>query len=228
MVSPHLTDFTTRMTELVHELRIATATDSEAILRATSKAAVSAVPGAEYASVTLVNRDKVVETPVMVGDLAGKSDALQQELGEGPCLRAATSTETVWVEDMRTEDRWPRFAAAAAEIGVGSMVCFTLYIDGPEYGALNLHSTQPHAFEPEARSIGELFAAHAATAFAAVREREQLRTALTSRDLIGQAKGMIMERFKIDADAAFTLLARLSQDSNTKLVDVAGQIITAG
>ncbi len=227
-MTAQLTDFTSRMTELVHELRLATTSDSEAMLRAASKAAVSAVPGAEYASVTLVSRDGAIETPIVVGDLAGKSDALQRELGEGPCVRAAISDETVWIDDMHTEERWPRFAAAAAELGVASMVCFTLYIDGPEFGALNLHSTQVDAFGPESRSIGELFAAHAATSFAAVREREQLRTALTSRDLIGQAKGMIMERFKIDADAAFTLLARLSQDSNTKLVDIAKQIVTAG
>ena len=73
-----------------------------------------------------------------------------------------------------------------------------------------------------------MFAAHAATAFGAVREKEQLRAALTSRDLIGQAKGMLMERYQIDATAAFSLLARLSQDSNTKLVEIAAQIIEAG
>ena len=121
-----------------------------------------------------------------------------------------------------------RFAAAAADIGIRSMACFFLYIDGDDFGALNLHSTRPHAFPTEARQLGELFAAHAATAFGAIREKQQLRAALSSRDIIGQAKGMIMERYKLDATEAFALLARLSQDTNTKLVDVAAQIVVAG
>lgn len=201
--------------------------DTDTVLRGITKAAVETVDGAEYASVTLVTCGRI-ETPVMVGDLAGQSDELQAQLGEGPCVRSAVDDVTVWVDDMRTETRWPAFAPAAADLGILSMVCFCLYIDGNDFGALNLHSPQPHAFDEDGRAVGRLFAAHAATAFSAVREKEQLRTALGSRDLIGQAKGMLMERYRLDADAAFSLLARLSQDTNTKLVDVARQVIDAG
>ncbi|AZG46863.1 GAF and ANTAR domain-containing protein [Gordonia insulae] len=215
-----------RMAEIVRELR-AQSDDTEEILRAISKTAVDSVPGAEYASVTLVTAGQI-ETPVIVGDLAGKSDNLQREFDEGPCVRSAIDDVTILIDDMRHEQRWPRYAAAAAELGIGSVACFCLYIEGRDFGALNLLSSTPHGFDVDAMGIGELFAAHCATAFSAVREKEQLRAALNSRDLIGQAKGMIMERYRIDADAAFRLLARLSQDSNIKLVDVAVQIIESG
>ena len=201
-------------------------TDSDMLLRLFTKAAAEAI-GSDYASITIVTEGRI-ETPVMIGEIAAQSDALQQELGEGPCIRSATDDTTIWIDDMRRETRWPTFCAAAADLGIGSMACFCLYIDGNDFGALNVHSTTPGAFDRDARLVGELFAAHAATAFGAVREKEQLRAALTSRDLIGQAKGMLMERYQIDATAAFSLLARLSQDSNTKLVEIAARIIEAG
>lgn len=219
-------EFTSRVTEVINDLRVES-DDRESVLRAMSKAAVDTIDGARYASVTLVTRGRI-ETPVMFGDLAGKCDDLQRELGEGPCVRAAVDDTTIRVDDMLSEQRWPQFAAAAAALGVASMACFCLYIDGNDFGALNLHSTVPHAFDDETCSLGELFAAHCATAFSAAREKEQLRNALTSRDVIGQAKGMLMERYRIDADAAFLLLARLSQESNVKLVEVATNVVVAG
>ncbi len=200
--------------------------DSDMLLRLFTKAAAETI-GSDYASVTLVCRGQV-ETPVMIGEIAAASDALQQELGEGPCLRSATDDTTIWIDDMRHEERWPKFCTAAADLGIGSMACFCLYIAGEERGALNLHSTTANAFDDETRALGQLFAAHTATVFSAVREKEQLRTALSSRDLIGQAKGMLMERYGLGADQAFSLLARLSQDSNTKLVDIARQVVDAG
>ncbi|WAC57803.1 GAF and ANTAR domain-containing protein [Gordonia sp. SL306] len=217
---------TVRMAEIVRELRMES-TDTESVLRGISKTAVGSVPGAEYASVTMVTKGQI-ETPVIVGDLAGKSDAVQRELNEGPCVRSAVDDVTIIIDDMSREQRWPRFAPAASELGIGSMVCLCLYIDGRDFGALNLISTATHAFGPESVSVGELFAAHCATAFSAVREKEQLRAALSSRDIIGQAKGMIMERYRIDADEAFRLLSRLSQDGNIKLVEVATRIVESG
>jgi GAF domain-containing protein len=178
--------------------------------------------------VTLVTSKGQVQTPVMIGDLAGKSDELQQQLGEGPCIRSALSEETVQIHDMATDTRWPQFAAAANELGIKSMICFCLYIENENFGALNLHSSTVDAFNTESLSIGSLFAAHAAIAFSAVRERDQIRAALTNRDIIGQAKGMIMERYGLDPDEAFRLLARLSQDANVKLADIALQVVSAG
>ncbi|MFJ6094719.1 GAF and ANTAR domain-containing protein [Williamsia muralis] len=226
-IYPPSTALSAQMADVARLLR-SESKDTESILHAISKSAVESVPGAEYASVTLVTGKGQVQTPVMIGDLAGKSDELQQELGEGPCIRSALSEETVRIDDMATDSRWPAFAAGANELGIKSMICFCLYIENENFGALNLHSSTPNAFNDESVSIGSLFAAHAAIAFSAVRERDQIRAALTNRDIIGQAKGMIMERYGLDPDEAFRLLARLSQDANVKLAEIALQVVTAG
>ena len=125
-----LADFGAQMTRIAGEMR-RESDDTEAALRSMTKFAVDAIPGAEYATVTLV-ANGTIETPVMVGDLGGQADNLQRELGEGPCIRAAVSDLTVWIDDMRTETRWPNFAAAAADLGIRSMACFYLYIDGDD------------------------------------------------------------------------------------------------
>lgn len=211
--------------QIVKQLQAESA-DTDMLLRLFTKAAAETI-GSDYASITVVTNGRI-ETPVMIGEIAAQSDALQQRFGEGPCIRSATDDTTVWIDDMRREARWPTFCAAAADLGIRSMACFCLYIAGEERGALNLHSTELDAFDDETRALGQLFAAHTATVFSAVREKEQLRTALSSRDLIGQAKGMLMERYRLGPDQAFSLLARLSQDSNTKLVDIAQRVVDAG
>lgn len=226
-IYPPSTALSAQMADVARLLR-SESKDTESVLHAISKSAVESVPGAEYASVTLVTGKGQVQTPVMIGDLAGKSDELQQELGEGPCIRSALSEETVRIDDMATDTRWPAFAAGAIELGIKSMICFCLYIENENFGALNLHSSTPNSFDDESVSIGSLFAAHAAIAFSAVRERDQIRAALTNRDIIGQAKGMIMERYGLDPDESFRLLARLSQDANVKLAEIALQVVTAG
>lgn len=217
---------TAKIADTIRELR-SEATDTETMLRGICKTAVDSIPGTEHASVTIVTRGEI-QTPVMVGDLAGKSDDLQRELHEGPCVRSAIDDQTIVIDDMSLERRWPRFAAAASELGIGSMLCFCLYAEDRDFGALNLIGSDRHGFDAEAISVGELFAAHCATTFSAVREKEHLHIALNSRDVIGQAKGMLMERFKIGSDDAFRLLTRLSQQTNVKLVDVATQLINAG
>ncbi|MBT0567510.1 GAF and ANTAR domain-containing protein [Williamsia sp. CHRR-6] len=216
------------MAEIARRLR-SESKDTDSVLRAISRAAVDAIPGAEFASITLVTKQAQVESPILIGDLARESDRLQAELREGPCIRAAIDSDTICIDDVSVPDpRWPRYSAEATKLGIGSILCFCLWVEGDNFGALNLISTKTDAFDDDSRSIGSLFAAHAAIAFSAVRETEQIRAALTNRDIIGQAKGMLMERYSLSADEAFRLLARLSQDTNTKLVDVALQVVEAG
>jgi GAF domain-containing protein len=222
-----LSNLSAQMAELARKLR-SESRDTDTVLRAISAAAVESIPNAEYASITLVENKSTITSPVLIGDPAAEADRLQAELKEGPCLASALSNDTELIDDTLSDDRWPRFSAAVAAIGIRSMICFCLYVEGDNFGALNLHSTQPHAFDDESLSIGSLFAAHAAIAFSSVREKEQIRSALTNRDVIGQAKGMLMERYSLSADDAFQLLARLSQDSNTKLAEVAVQVVEAG
>jgi len=105
------------------------------------------------------------------------------------------------------------------------MLAFQLYVEGDNLGALNLFSARADAFTDESEHIGLLFATHAAIAFAASRANDQMRQALLNRDLIGQAKGILMERFQVDADRAFLILTRASQETNIKVYDVAAELV---
>jgi GAF domain-containing protein len=131
----------------------------------------------------------------------------------------------VRVDNLATEDRWPLFAQRASATGAASMLSLQLYVEGDNLGALNLYARTPNAFTDESEQVGLLFAAHAAIAYAAVRKETQLAQALISRDVIGQAKGILMERYKISSERAFLLLTRVSQTSNRKLYDVADELV---
>ncbi|CAM3959374.1 GAF and ANTAR domain-containing protein [Nocardiopsis tropica] len=216
-----------RMGEIARLLR-EQSSDSESLLTAVTQFAVDQVPGASFASITLVDPKGGISHPVVIGDAAQRVADVQRELEEGPSVGATFESTTILVEDTADEPRWPRFAEAARAAGVGSILSFCLYVQNDAYGTLDLMAREANAFDAESQSIGSLFAVHAAVAFSAVREKEQIRAALTTRDVIGQAKGMIMERYKLDSDGAFRLLARLSQDSNIRLAEVAEQVIEAG
>jgi hypothetical protein len=105
------------------------------------------------------------------------------------------------------------------------MLSLQLYVEGDNLGALNLYSRPPNAFDDESEQVGLLFASHAAVAFAGVRKEAQLAKAVVSRDLIGQAKGILMERYNISPERAFLVLTRISQDNNRKLHDIATELV---
>jgi len=196
-----------------------------ATLDAVTAAVVEAVPGAEHASISLVVRGKTVESRAATDPLAERIDARQTELGQGPCLDAVWEQESVHIPDMAAESRWPRFTAAAVEAGIGAMLCFQLFVADAKLGALNLYASRAGAFDAEARFTGLMFATHAAVAITGARQEETLSAALAHRDVIGQAKGIVMERFHLDAPRAFALLTRLSQTENIKLRDIATQLV---
>ncbi len=223
---PSVTDFelSRRLAEVAEKLR-RQHSDPDRVLAVITESAVANVPSAEFASITTVLQGKFVHSAALSGEPAGHCDKIQEQLGEGPCLESAIEQTTIRIDDMDSDTRWPLFADAASALGVKSMICFQLYVEGVNFGALNLHSTRKNAFSVEAESIGSLFAAHAAIAFSTAREEQQIRAALTSRDLIGQAKGMLMERYNLNSQAAFALLAKLSQDTNVKLADLAEKLV---
>ena len=202
--------------------------DVEATLQTITAAAVDAVPGAEECTVTYVTGRRSVEPRASTGDLAREVDEVQDRLHEGPCLDAVWDEATVRIDDMREERRWPRYAAEAARLGVLSSVSFQLFVHGDNLGALNLYARQPHAFGEESEDVGPVLAAHAAVALAGAQHEEHLHKAVRSRDLIGQAKGILMERYKLTAEQAFQVLARASQQSNRKLVEVADELTRTG
>ncbi|GAA1133932.1 GAF and ANTAR domain-containing protein [Citricoccus alkalitolerans] len=214
------------MSELARSLH---AEEGEAaVLERMVGAAVGMIPGAQEASITLVHGRKRVETRVPTGDLAREIAALQEEVGQGPCLDAAFEHKTVSVPDLAAERRWPDFTAGALGLGAKSMLVFQLFIEGDNLGALNLYSRESDAFDCEAEQIGLLVAAHVAVAFAGTQKVEQLRDAAQSRDVIGQAKGILMERYNVTAEQAFLLLSGVSSHSNTKLVHVADHLASTG
>lgn len=202
--------------------------DTGAMLDDVVAAAVELIPGAESASISEVVARRQITSPHRTSDLPERVDAIQMETGEGPCLDAAYNHQTVRVPDLRHEQRWPRFARRAYEAGAGSMLSFQLYVQGDTMGALNLYNREPDGFDDESEQIGLLFASHAAVAFADAQKLDHLDRAVASRDLIGQAKGMLMERYRIDGDGAFRVLARVSQASNRPLRDIAQELVATG
>ena len=202
--------------------------DTERMLGDLVTAAVAQIPGADEGSISVVRarRDVVSQSPS--GDLPERVDALQAEVGEGPCLDAVFEDRVVHVPDLRTETRWPHFAARAAEAGAASMLSFRLWVEGDNLGALNLYGRETHAFTEESEQIGLLFVSHAAVAMAGAQKQDKLLASLDARDLIGQAKGILMERYTIDSLKAFALLVRASQHSNRKLRDIAAELALTG
>jgi transcriptional regulator with GAF, ATPase, and Fis domain len=192
------------------------------------KASLTQIEGAEHAGITTLSRH-AASTPAASDELVLVIDDLQYGTGEGPCLSAAADHEAVViVDDLTADARWPVFGPGAISHGIRSMLSLHLYTDRDTIGALNVYAHQPHAFTPDSVRTGVLLAAHSVAAIAAATTIAQLRMALESRDLIGQAKGMLMERNKITSNEAFDLLITASQHSNRKLRDVAAELTDTG
>ena len=161
------------------------------------------------------------------GPIPGKLDALQETHNDGPCLNALREHHTVRVDDYNSDQRWPRFAAEVLQTTpVRSSLPIQLYTNETELGALNVYSEAPYAITPVVEEHADALAAHAAVGLASARRIDQYQSALANRDTIGQAKGIIMERFDIDAVAAFGLLTRLSQEKNVRLAEIARRLVT--
>jgi len=197
----------------------------EQILADVTTAAVELVPGADAAGVLLVKRGGEFESLADTDGVVGQLDRLQCQFGEGPCAQAAVQETVVRSDDLRRESRWPLYAPAAVNLGVLSGLSFKLYTADRTAGALNLFGFQPEVWDTDAETTGAVLAAHAAAAILASRQGEQLQTALSTRDRIGQAKGIIMERYGVDDVRAFDMLRAISQESQTKLADVARRVI---
>ena len=180
------------------------------------------------AGVILALGKRHLEVVATTGTIPQQLDELQQKMGAGPCLDAARSQEVIRIEDVRTDRRWPPFAMQATDAGVGSMLCLPLHVDTSMFGTLSLYADTPRAFKDVAESVGRVLAVLAAITLSESRGRSNLQRALESRDLIGQAKGIIMQARKVTADEAFAVLVRRSQATNTKLVNVAEAVVTTG
>lgn len=202
--------------------------DVESTLQAITTAAVATVPNAEQCGITYVIERKKVESRAATSDLPKAVDALQERVGQGPCIDAAWEQQIVRVDDVRADQRWPEFTSEAHALGVGSMICFQLFVEGDRLGAMNLYAATAGAFDDESEEVGLMLASHAAIALAGAEHEQNLRIGMSSRDIIGQAKGILMERHRLTADQAFGVLARVSQELNRKLADVAQEVTDTG
>jgi len=194
------------------------------ILAGVTAAAVELIPGVDTAGILLIRRDGY-ESVAGTTDIPDRLDELQMTLDEGPCRQAALNEVEVRIDDFRSDSRWPKYSPAVVEIGVLSGISFKMFTADRTAGALSFFGYQPRAWTASDLALGGVLAAHATAAILAKDHEEQLETALLTRDRIGQAKGIIMERFGVDDDAAFMMLRRLSQENNTKLAELAQRVI---
>jgi GAF domain-containing protein len=198
--------------------------DLQHVLEAIVASATDTVPGAEDAGVSL-REGKRLQTVAATSDLTKRINNIEHELDEGPCLQALLDQRSYRVDDMSQDTRWPRFAAAAEAHGVRSMLGYKLFTSGRSLGALDLYSSKLNAFDADSEVIGELFAAHAAIALTGSTQQVEFRRALSSRDTIGMAKGILMQRELITDDQAFSLLVCTSQKANIKVHDLADWLV---
>jgi GAF domain-containing protein len=190
--------------------------------------AVRILPNVHHAGISLVDpKTGRVRSVAATGAVPKDLDGLQEELQQGPCIDTIHQHVTTRIDDFETEDRWAEFIECALRTTpVRSSLSIQLYTHESEIGALNLYSERTRAFTPHVEDLALAVAAHAAIGLATARRDDQFRTALASRDIIGQAKGMVMERFDVDAADAFNLLVRLSQEKNTPLHLIAEHLVS--
>lgn len=216
-----------RIAEIVQQLYSRPDTDSDTVIAELAEHAAVEIPGAQYAGVTVTRNAKQIDTPAATHKWPILLDEIQQRHREGPCLTAAWEEKTIHVADLETDERFPLYRRDALEqTPIRSVMAFQMFIAGETMGALNVYAEEPHVFGQESRDVGLVFATHSSVAWNAARRDEQFKRALASRDTIGQAKGMIMERYGVDAVQAFEVLRKLSQDSNVPLVQVASELVT--
>lgn len=214
-----------RIAELVQQLHGRSDADADAVLAELVEHAAVEIPGADYAGVTITRNAKKIETPAATHKWPIVLDEIQERHREGPCLTAAWQERIVHVADLEQEDRFPGYRRDALEqTPIRSVMAFQLFIADETMGAINVYAEQPNSFDTSSREVGLVFASHSSVAWNSARRDEQFKRALASRDIIGQAKGMIMERYSVDAVQAFALLRKLSQDSNVPLIQVATEL----
>ena len=200
---------------------------AEEMLQSIVDVAAGSVPGFDRASVAVVERNGRESTKAATDELARSLDLLQYELDEGPCLDAMQKPGLVEVPRLRHEQRWPRYVERAIGEGITAQLSIMLYLgnDLTTLGGLNLYSTQVEEVSAEARGMAELFATQAAVALGSNRHRLQLNEGLASRQLVGQALGIVMERYHLDERSALQFLVRTSSTTNIKLRQVAQVLV---
>ncbi|MFF0345158.1 ANTAR domain-containing protein [Kribbella sp. NPDC004875] len=178
-----------------------------------------------YAGVALRASDGRPEVPAVTDPVLTEIYQFQMTGGDGPLVECMANHKLLLVPDTTREQRWPEWTKRVLDLGVHSVLDMPLMTGAGTVGVLGLYSIEPDAFAPDDEAIAHILARHASVAVATARREENLAAAVDARKLVGQAMGILMERYNLDGDRAFDVLKRYSQDTNTKLRDVAQRLI---
>lgn len=190
--------------------------------------AVEVVAACDFCGISLRHGNGRIETAASTSSIAIECDALQYELGEGPCLDAAFEAGAYAVEDTSSDMRWPTWGPMAAAKGAWSMFAVQLFADSWRIGALNLYAIKPFAFTSADRETALIYGGHASSALSVVRRINGLEVAVENRHQIGVAQGVIMNRYGVTTEQSFQILRRYSSQTNTKLREVARRVVETG
>jgi GAF domain-containing protein len=213
--------------QLVRTLRVPVGGADDLVSRICVEA-TEMVPAVRDVGVILTDPERNLLTVCASGPVPRHLDELQVEKGTGPCLTAARKQIVVRMYDVAADTRWAEFCAAALDLGVASMLCVPLYVDEQKLGTLSFYGEKPDAFREDAEPIARVLATLSAVALADAQHRARMERALHNRDLIGQAKGILMYRHGIGPDEAFAILRTQSQRTNSKLLAVAERVVETG
>lgn len=202
----------------------------EETLTAIAENAQRSIPGIDHAGISTIDSHGSAITRAATDSLVQQLDDLQYSLNEGPCVDALRQEHVVAAPNIKNDQRWPRYVAAAIrDTPLKAQLAVQLYLDeDSSLGGLNLYSTQRYDIDPDAESIARLFAAHAAAALGKAHEITGLSSALETRTVIGKALGILMERYQMNEERAFAFLSRASSNGNIKLRDVAQELVDEG
>lgn len=207
--------------------------DVHATLERICHLAVEIIPGVTQCGITVRQRRGRLSTLAATAPIVNQGDHLQYELREGPCVASALQDEPFMVQSTRSDQRWPRWGPRAADLGLRALISVELsdptsQTEPGTLGAINMYAEQPDAFTEEDFVLARLFGIHAGNALAAAQRVTTLEDAVDRKHQIGVAQGVLMRRYDLDADQAFSLLQRTSNDSNVKLREVAADVIRRG
>jgi GAF domain-containing protein len=206
--------------------KVGHSTSVEEMLETIVHTAQLSLPGFEHVGISTIDSRGRVHTRAQTSELVKELDDLQYGLGEGPCVDTLRTTHVVEAPHIRHDQRWPRYVPAAVALGLKSQFAVQLYLDDEgTMGGLNIYSTSSEDIDEEAPVIADLFATQAALALGRVRQLTNLNVAMTSREVIGKAIGMIMVTYQVDQQTAFGFLARVSSTSNVKMRDLAAHML---
>ena len=215
-----------RATRLVSDLHQRAVLDIPTFLRGAIEGAVELVPGAQYAGVTVTQRRGRSETAAATHRYPAMMDDIQNRCQQGPGLSAGTLHESIRVDDLVSDHRWPLYREETLEqTPIRSILSVKMFDEGRTSAIVSFYAERASAYDDESVNVGLIFATHTGLVWNMMRRDQQFRSALASRDLIGRAKGRMIERFDIDDDQAFAMLKLMSQNSNTPIAQVAQRVV---